>query len=99
MHMSNSRTPQPYTSADAGVMDHRATIQGKAVTAEAIQDWLIANLVDSLSVERSQIGIDEPFSDYGLDSLAALGLVGDLESWLGLRLVRPFTSFCVCTTV
>lgn len=82
--MLNPRAQQPSTSTDMN--DTQVSKETKPLTPEAIQNWLIANLAESLGMESAQISINEPFSDYGLDSLAALGLIGDLESWLGLRL-------------
>ncbi len=54
--------------------------------ARAIQNWLVAQLSRVLQVEPQDIDIQEPFTSYGLTSVDAVGLSGDLEEWLGLSL-------------
>ena len=53
---------------------------------QLIQDWLIVNLAEILGVDINEIDVQAPFTDYGLGSLQALEMSGDLESWLGLKL-------------
>ncbi|HEY4088947.1 MAG TPA: aminotransferase class III-fold pyridoxal phosphate-dependent enzyme, partial [Bryobacteraceae bacterium] len=55
-------------------------------TMSAIQAWLVSDLAQRLKVASEEIDIREPFSRYGLDSIGAVGLSGDLERWLGRRL-------------
>jgi amino acid adenylation domain-containing protein len=55
-------------------------------TMQAIQAWLVSDLARRLNVPPEEIDIREPFSRYGLDSIGAVGLSGDLEKWLGRRL-------------
>ena len=86
--MFHTNTAHTQSTADSARTENQAGIQERAVSVETIQDWLITNVAESLGVERAQIGVKKPLSDYGLDSLAALGLIGDLESWLGVRLAE-----------
>jgi acyl carrier protein len=58
---------------------------------EALQDWLVAQLSTQLSLDASTIKVSEPLTRYGLDSIDAVTLVGDLEEWLDLEL--PDTLF------
>src|SRR5215472_464447 len=58
----------------------------KLPTAKAIQTWLISRLSQVLQVEPQDIDIHEPFINYGLTSVDAVGLSGDLEDWLKRRL-------------
>lgn len=53
---------------------------------EAIQDWLVNRLAKSLEIEPHEIDIQKDFSEYGLDSVEAINLSGELESFLGCRL-------------
>ncbi len=53
---------------------------------EAIQTWLIIKLAECLALEPSDIDIYAPFASYGLRSVDAVGLSGDLEDWLGREL-------------
>ncbi|MDJ0634146.1 MAG: aminotransferase class I/II-fold pyridoxal phosphate-dependent enzyme [Xenococcaceae cyanobacterium MO_188.B29] len=53
---------------------------------EAIQNWLISRLAQSLEIEPHAIDIHKDFSEYGLDSVEAINLSGELEGFLGCRL-------------
>jgi acyl carrier protein len=71
-----------------------STIEETKITlnpTEALQDWLVAQLSTQLSLEASTIKVSEPLTRYGLDSIDAVTLVGDLEEWLDLEL--PDTLF------
>src|SRR5579875_3590105 len=60
--------------------------QEQAWSREAIQDWLIAHISAELSLEPATVDVHEPLASYGMDSVAAVGLSGDLEEWLGREL-------------
>ena len=51
-----------------------------------IQDWLIAQMAQSLNVSPQEIDSEEPFASYGLDSVQAVRLSAQLEDWLGCKL-------------
>jgi acyl carrier protein len=51
-----------------------------------IQDWLAAHISELLSLPVDQVPLDTPFDRYGLDSAAAVGMIGDLGEWLGRTL-------------
>ncbi|MGK7951742.1 MAG: aminotransferase class I/II-fold pyridoxal phosphate-dependent enzyme [Xenococcaceae cyanobacterium] len=53
---------------------------------EVIQNWLIERLAKSLEIEPQKVDIHKDFSEYGLDSVEAINLSGELESFLGCRL-------------
>jgi acyl carrier protein len=53
---------------------------------EAIQEWLVNQLGEVLSLDASTIDVKQPLTRYGLDSIDAVTLVGDLEDWLDLEL-------------
>lgn len=53
---------------------------------EAISSWLVAKLAKQLSLNAKTIDVSEPLTRYGLDSIDAVTLVGDMEDWLGLEL-------------
>lgn len=55
-------------------------------TLTEIQNWLISYLAELLQIEAKEIDIKIPFDSYGLDSATAIGLTGDLESWLAIEL-------------
>jgi len=58
---------------------------------EAIAAWLVDKLSQQLSLKVETIDLHQPFTRYGLDSIDAVTLVGDLEDLLGLEL--PSTLF------
>ena len=57
----------------------------------AVANWLIAQLSDQLSLEKSNISVSEPLTRYGLDSIDAVTMVGDIEDVLDVEL--PSTLF------
>jgi acyl transferase domain-containing protein len=57
-----------------------------APTSKAVQDWLISKLAEELEIDPREIDVREPFSSYGLSSVLAVSLSGDLEDWLGRSL-------------
>ncbi len=68
-----------------------SNFQLEAAPLEVIQNWLVQQLAKQLSVEPKTIKIAEPLTRYGLDSIDAVTLVGDLEDYLDLEL--PSTLF------
>lgn len=50
---------------------------------ESIREWLIGYLANLLDIEPDEIGLNSPFTRYGLDSSSTLILTGDLMEWLG----------------
>lgn len=60
--------------------------QANAPSAKAIQEWLILKISELLGLARGEIVVTEPFASYGMSSMAAVSMAGDLEDWLGFRL-------------
>jgi acyl carrier protein len=54
-------------------------------SATEIQNWLVARISALTSVAPQEIDVQGPFLRYGLDSVATIALVADLETWLGSR--------------
>jgi acyl carrier protein len=57
-----------------------------APSAAEIQSWIAAYLANLLEVDAEDIDVSLPFDRYGLDSSVAIGLTGDLEDWLEVKL-------------
>lgn len=57
-------------------------------TEEAIRTWLITNIASVVNMAPSSIDVRQTFDNYGLDSLQAVSLSGDLETWLN-REISP----------
>ena len=56
------------------------------LNSKEIQDWLITHISELLNIAPDTIDIRKPFASYGLSSLDAVTLSGDLEELLGRRL-------------
>jgi acyl transferase domain-containing protein/acyl carrier protein len=54
--------------------------------AAEIRAWLVDKLAEQLTVPADEIDTHLPFSSFGLSSREAVGLSGDLETWLGRKL-------------
>jgi acyl carrier protein len=55
------------------------------VTAAQIEAWLAKAIAKSLRIDVAKIDPSRPFAEYGIDSVAAVELSGDLENWLGKK--------------
>jgi acyl carrier protein len=55
-------------------------------TQEQISKWIKSYLADLLEVEPEKIDENYEFERFGINSSAAVSLVGDLEEWLGFEL-------------
>ena len=51
-----------------------------------IRQWLANNVANRLQVNPNSIDIEQPFINYGLDSVQAVQLTADLEDYLGCKL-------------
>jgi len=52
-------------------------------TFTIIEDWLVRQVAELLGTSQAEIDVREPLANYGLSSMAAVSLSGDLEDWLG----------------
>ena len=59
--------------------------------AETIQAWIIVRLSDELKVAPAEIDTRKPLLSYGLDSIIAFSLTGELADLIGREL--PVTLF------
>ncbi|MEH1847543.1 MAG: acyl carrier protein [Nostoc sp.] len=57
----------------------------KFITARDIQLWLVSYIVELLEITQDEVDLTIPFDKYGLDSSAAVGMIGDLGDWLGVE--------------
>lgn len=64
---------------------------GKTDSVVTIQNWLVSQLAEQLSIDPKTIDMNESLTRYGLDSIDAVTLVGELEDWLEVEL--PSTLF------
>lgn len=52
-------------------------------TAIEIQNWLVSKIAALLKVDSQEIDVDENLEFYGLESVEAVTLSGELSDWLG----------------
>src|SRR6266480_2109349 len=86
MKLNNSMNAQQSTSSGECQPDERGDVRRQAQSLESVQTWLVAKLAEHLEIEPAEIDIAEPFASYGLASVEAVGLSGELEDWLGRSL-------------
>jgi acyl carrier protein len=53
---------------------------------EEIEAFLVMRVAANLAVSPDALDLSEPFSAFGLDSLRAVALMGEVEAWLGRSL-------------
>ncbi len=59
---------------------------GAAAIEREIAAWMKSYLADLLEIDLAEIDDANSFDRYGLDLLASVGMIGDLEEWLGCEL-------------
>jgi acyl carrier protein len=64
---------------------------------QAIEEWLIAKIREVQRLDGTEIDVRAPLEKYGLGSVQAVSLVGDLEEWLDRSL--PSTLFWDYTSI
>jgi acyl carrier protein len=65
-------------------MNINGTIDPASV--DSLKSWLVDWLAEALAMDGRQIDQSQPFLSYGLDSVQAMSMVGDLEATFGGRL-------------
>ena len=91
---SGISAPEPERVADVPVADRSvgaSRTNGSTRTRSEIRNWLTAWFAKKFDGNVSAVETSRPFADFGLDSLNAVELAGDLETWLGRSI--PATVF------
>lgn len=52
----------------------------------AIERWLTERVAALVGVAPNELDTAQPFAAFGLDSVAAVGLAGEIEDWLDVEL-------------
>lgn len=63
---------------------------------QEIRDWLTRRIASALEVPAGEIDIASEFPSFGVDSVTAVAVTGDLEQWLG-RTLDPTLLFTYST--
>ncbi|WP_235908626.1 AMP-binding protein [Roseiconus nitratireducens] len=53
---------------------------------QAVENWMSNWLIARGGVAPTELSLEKPFTDYGLDSMAAVELSGEAEDWTGVAL-------------
>ncbi len=61
-------------------------VDAEQPNAQAIERWLIERVSELVGVAPNELDTGAPFATYGLDSVAAVGMAGELEEWLDVQL-------------
>ena len=61
-------------------------IAHERVSAESLKSWLIDWLAREMDLDHSKVDPTRSFLSYGMDSMKAMTMVGDIEAMLSLRL-------------
>lgn len=64
------------------------TQQAANKSAEEIRAWILSQVAAELGIDAAEIDVHEALTRYGLDSMTAVVLTGELEHWLG-RKIEP----------
>lgn len=54
------------------------------VTEEEVAEWLTLKLSEELAIPHYEIDEEKSFADFGLDSMSAVCIAGELEEWIGV---------------
>ncbi|WCM91933.1 acyl carrier protein [Acidovorax sp. NCPPB 2350] len=55
--------------------------QTASLQADTVSDWLVDYLARKLSIDPKKIDTEATFAEYGVDSMIAIVMSGDLSSW------------------
>ncbi len=86
MNLNNANDHIHNHSFDADIDRFAGGQDMNTTDIEVIQQWLVTCLAAQLDIAPQEIDVCRPITEYGLDSIAAISLAGDLEDWLGLEL-------------
>lgn len=63
-----------------------AKLDHQSRTEQEIQAWLISNISTIVEIDPKDIDVTKPLEYYGMDSMQAMHISGDLADWLGRQL-------------
>lgn len=86
MEVQNLEVAQMPTDSESNNADAKGDADKKPPSAAEIQAWLVSYLAEVLEIDPDEIEVTISFDRYGLNSSAAVVLIGDLEDWLGCEL-------------
>ena len=63
----------------------KTSVPTEPLTEQSIQQWLVARIAGIARVDPQTVDINQPFAEFGLDSLQLFELSGDLHNDLGYQ--------------
>jgi acyl transferase domain-containing protein len=75
-NVPQARAPSQGVTRMSATQEHR-------IRVKEIQGWITNSLVEVLKVDPSDLEMDRPFNDYGIDSLVGVTLTQTMGKWLG----------------
>jgi len=66
--------------------EHMTAHHGTGPDPVALRAWLTERVAEYLRLPAHEVDTGRRLADYGLDSVYALALCGDIEDYLGIRL-------------
>ena len=75
--------PPPANTPVVNPIESEITSDMTPATAIQIQTWLVNRISDQLKIPHDNVDIDATFAHFGIDSVALMGISGELEDWLG----------------
>jgi acyl-CoA synthetase (AMP-forming)/AMP-acid ligase II/alkylation response protein AidB-like acyl-CoA dehydrogenase/acyl carrier protein len=72
----------------APALEPKIIAPAPTTNATAIQQWLIRWLSENLKISATSIAVHRSFAEYGMDSVMAVEIAQDLETWLN-RPIEP----------
>jgi amino acid adenylation domain-containing protein len=79
----NERTEPEGQTENAGPQQ---TVPSASPSFASVRDWLISHLAAHLRIAPDQVDCQRQFASFGLSSVHAVGLAGELQDWLGCAL-------------
>jgi acyl-CoA synthetase (AMP-forming)/AMP-acid ligase II/3-oxoacyl-(acyl-carrier-protein) synthase/acyl carrier protein len=76
------RLTEPAHSSTSGNDNNRTAGKVEKSRSE-IETWLISHLCRELRLQAGDIDPEQPFGNFGINSIKAMGLAAELETWLG----------------
>ncbi len=73
---------EAHTFSDVAAIS-RTTPATTIPSASSIESWLVHRIANRLKTPPAQLDVNESFAHFGLDSVALLGISGELEDWMG----------------
>lgn len=72
-----------WRAADATRSGKETAAAGQSYDANTISQWLVRRLANQLQRDPREINVTRPFVQYGLDSVSAVQIASELESFIG----------------